>query len=107
VRLYSKPGLKKSIFCDLELVHHKDIFLFMEKYYYNILYKEAPERFLKSSLSNTGTFSFMIKDILDFVELEESIFRFRNLENFKVTFVFSTSKIVENLNLLRSLGFIF
>jgi hypothetical protein len=49
----------------------------------------------------------MIKDILDFVELEESIFRFRNLENFKVTFVFSTSKIAENLNLLRSLGFIF
>jgi len=41
VRLYSKPGLKKSIFCDLELVHRKDIFLFMEKYYYNILYKEA------------------------------------------------------------------
>lgn len=107
VRLYSKPGLKKSIFCDLELVHRKDIFLFMEKYYYNILYKEAPERLLKSSLSNTGTFSFMIKDILDFVELEESIFRFRNLENFKVTFVFSTSKIAENLNLLRSLGFIF
>ena len=56
---------------------------------------------------NTGIFSFRIKDIYVFSELGENLFKFRNLKNLNVSILFSSLNKVENIKLLKGLGFIF
>lgn len=63
--------------------------------------------FSKSSLSNTGTFSFTVNDIYTFEELGDVLFKFRHLENLRVHLDFSRRNIKENIELLRSFGFFF
>jgi hypothetical protein len=106
---FSGKNLKKTMFCNLNLFKNKDIFLFLEKYIFILLYNHLnlDEKFKNSSLSNTGTFSFVIKDIFKFLELEENLFRFRSLKNLKISFVFTSQDRDANLKLLKSLGFKF
>lgn len=71
----------------------------------NIL--DLEEGFLKTGFSDTGTFSFRIKDIYVFSELGENLFKFRNLKNLNVSILFSSLNKLENIRLLKGLGFIF
>lgn len=98
--------LKKMMFCSLSL-KKKNVFSFLEKYIFIHLYNSLSfdSNFKKQSLSNVGTFSFIINDIYKFLEFEESIARFRYLKNLKINFVFSKTLQKENLALLKSLGF--
>ena len=103
-----KRGLKKKLICSLRL-NRKQIFNFLEKLLFlnfdNV--SNLKEFYSKNSLSKNKTFSFTIKDIYNFTELEENSFKFRNLNNLRIFFTFSNNNKKKNFELLKSLGFKF
>lgn len=107
-QLKSRFNFSKSFGCSLRL-KSEDAFFFLEKFLLlnlkNIL--DLEEGFLKTGFSDTGTFSFRVKDIYVFSELGESLFKFRNLKNLNVSILFSSLNKLENIKLLTGLGFMF
>ena len=106
--LKSRFSFSKSFGCNLKL-HSEEAFFFLEKFLLlnlkNIL--DLEEGFSKTGFNDTGIFSFRIKDIYVFSELGENLFKFRNLKNLNVSILFSSLNKVENIKLLKGLGFIF
>jgi len=106
--LSSRKSLKKSFGCFVKL-KNEEALIFIEKFlklsFRNIM--DLEEGFSKKSFSTMGTFGFFIKDIYSFSELGDVLFKFRNLNNLNIVFDFSSKDRYENIELLRSLGFIF
>lgn len=104
----SRSFFSKNMYCNLHLKKGESLD-FIEKFLSlnlkNIL--DLEEGFSKKNLSETGTFSFTIKDIYIFSELEDNLFKFRNLKNLNVSISFESSNKYENILLLQSLGFLF
>jgi hypothetical protein len=105
---YSRSNLKKTLYCSLNLNNNKDKFFFLEKFIFINFYNELINNKLKiKSLSNVGTFSFIINDLYKFLELDENLFRFRKLDKLKISFNFNIKNKKTILILLKSLGFSF
>ena len=99
---------KKNFGCSLRL-SDKEVFHFIEKILFlnfdNV--SELNEFFSKSNLSNNKTFSFSVKDIYNFSELGEDLFKYRFLKNLRIYFSFKDKEKKANFFLLQSLGFKF
>jgi hypothetical protein len=104
----SEKFLKKSFNSSLKL-KDEEIFIFLEKFLKICLITiiDFEGGFSKKSFSTTGTFSFNLKDTYAFLELGEVLFKFRNLNNLNITFDFNRNNTIENMGLLKSLGFNF
>lgn len=105
---YSKSNLKRTLYCSLNLKSNKDKFLFLEKFIFINFYNDLTTNKVKmKSLSNVGTFSFIVNDLYKFLELDENLFRFRKLDKLKISFNFNIKDKKGILTLLKSLGFSF
>lgn len=103
-----RASFTKNINCNLRLGRGGAL-LFLEKFLAlnlkNIL--DLEEGFLKSNFSERGTFSFTIKDVYTFSELEDDLFKLRHLKNLNIAITFTNQSKQKNMQLLQSLGFIF
>ena len=108
VILKSKFNSSKIYGCSLKL-KYKDALFFLEKFLFvnlkNIL--DLEDGFLKSGLSDLGTFSFTVKDIYTFFELDENLSKLYILKNLNIMVLFSSDNKYENMQLLKSLGVMF
>jgi len=104
----SRSSFSKNMNCNLRLKKNEAL-NFIEKFLLlnlkNIL--DLEEGFSKKNFSETGTFSFTIKDIYTFSELEDNLFKFRTLKNLNISISFTSQNKYENMRLLQSLGFVF
>lgn len=103
-----RSSFTKDFNCKL-LLSRDESFLFIE-YFLNLVTKniiDLEEGFSKSNFSKTGTFSFTIKDIYAFSELEDNLFKFKDLKNLNLSINLSSRSVKENIELLRSLGYMF
>lgn len=107
-KIKQKKIFSKNFNCSVKLKSF-EIFLFLEKFFYfnlpNILDLEGG--FSKKFCSDSGTFSFSVKDIYAFSELGDSLVKFQSLKNLNIVLNFSSMSKKENIFLLQSLGFIF
>jgi ribosomal protein L5 len=106
--LKSRFSFSKTHGCSLKL-KREEAFFFLENFLFfnlkNIL--DLEEGFSKSSFSETGTFSFTVKDVYAFSELGDNLFKLRILKNLNIAVLFSSQNRGENIQLLKSLGFLF
>lgn len=99
---------KKSIGCKIKLNKEDSLFFLFQ--FLNLNFKnvsEAEECFLKKKFSNSGTFSFLIKDIHLFSNVGDDLLKLSGLSNLNIFINFKDSRKRVNLLLLQSLGFKF
>jgi ribosomal protein L5 len=104
----SRSSFSKFRSCDVKL-KKKTALSFLESFLFfnlnNIL--DLEDGFNKKNFSSKGTFAFNIRDIFSFVQLDEDLFKFRELKNLTVSLAFSKPSAKENTVLLRTFGIIF
>jgi len=103
-----RESTEKNIGCALKLSKGESL-VFIDRFINCDLvsFLNSESSTLGSNFSEVGNFSFYIKDVFTFLDLGDSLFRFRDLENLNVSIVFSRKVGYGNSKLLRSLGFIF
>ena len=97
---YSKYR-SKPIGCNL-LLHSKDALDFLEKLFSLNILKSRNYNFLpKRGLNEHNSFSFLVKDLSIFFEIEEDFDKFMNLGNLKISIKLSQKSRFNNLILLN------
>jgi hypothetical protein len=107
-RISVVPRFTKSKNCNLCLSGEEALLFlgrFLKLSLKNVLGLE--EGFSVFNFSEIGTFSFMIQDIYTFSELEDNLFKLRNLKNLNISMSFTSHDKQENIEMFRSLGFVF
>lgn len=100
--IFLKIRKGQPIGCKL-ILNKKKIFFFITKLLFEIFPKIKNFSGFKNKTLNKNTFSFAIKDIMNFYELENHYHTFNKLTNLNITITTSSKEIKENKWLLNAL----
>lgn len=98
--------IKKGTIVGCKVSLRKDnLFNFLENYFLFIISKLKEFKGISINKKNNNLISFKIKNILDFIEIQNEFFKFRNVPSMDVTIQTSSKTKEEFLALFNSFNF--